>query len=727
MNCTRFTNSSGDLDSNNPITRSAVFVFHMQSGVYLNDCTFEWNNVTGLAVGASNIIFSGDTIFERNVGFNGGGMLLSDSSYMYLTPNTTISFIDNHALSTGGGIYVSGQSLQSIPDCFFQLNLKLLEDNSLLNTTEIYFENNTAETAGSAIYGGSVDFCVIKDPWVYSPFTLYGYDVFDVVFVIHQDYSYITSDPYEVCFCSDSDVDAHPNCNKTAVETTVYPGATFTIYVVTVGQRNGKVPGVVNAIVKPPTSLNKLQINQEVMLNCTPLSYTVNSPLSNTMIELRVERPLLSTPPMFKIKPAVINVSFKNCPIGFSISDGVCMCAPGLINRSTIQCVLDPSPVVHRFPYCWVGYWNNSNINKSGFIYYEYCPANYCKENMVSIPVSETTFMQNEQCMKNREGMLCGQCTPGTSAVFGSSCCKVCSNRYLSLIIAFAAGGIALVVFLNLSKMTVTNGEINGLVFYANIMKIIINETNFYRTDLGYVFRFFIAWLNLDLGIETCFYNGMDSYAKVFLQFAFPLYLFFLAFLIIFLCRRYKRFAMLMGKNSVKILATLFFLSYVIISIFSATTLTYPDGSSDIRWTGDANIRFGNIKHMALIGAGLLAICFSLPYTFIVTFHQCMQRSNWRCFLWIHRFKPLLDAYGAAYKDKYRFWTGLLLFARLFIFVVLAFNIKQYIYASFLVVLFVCLCVLSLGWVFGGVYKCSTLDALEVSYLLNLSIFLLVH
>ena len=254
---------------------------------------------------------------------------------------------------------------------------------------------------------------------------------------------------------------------------------------------------------------------------------------------------------------------------------------------------------------------------------------------------------------------------------------------------------------------------------------LFINETNFYRTDLGYVFRFFIAWLNLDSGIETCFYNGMDSYAKVFLQFAFPLYLFFLAFLIIFLCRRYKKFAMLMGKNSVKILATLFFLSYakllhIIISIFSATTLTYPDGSSDVRWTGDANIRFGSIKHMALIGAGLLAICFSLPYTFIVTFHQCMQRSNWRCFLWIHRFKPLLDAYGAAYKDKYRFWTGLLLFARLFIFVVLAFNIKQYIYASFLVVLFVCLCVLSLGWVFGRVYKCSTLDALEVSYLLNL-------
>ena len=122
VNRTKFTNSSGEeLDSSDPITRSAMFVFHKHSGVYLNDCTFKSNNVTGLAVGASTIIFSGNTSFERNVGFNGGGMLLSDNSYMYLTPNTTLSFIDNHALSTGGGIYVSAPSLKSVPDCFFPI------------------------------------------------------------------------------------------------------------------------------------------------------------------------------------------------------------------------------------------------------------------------------------------------------------------------------------------------------------------------------------------------------------------------------------------------------------------------------------------------------------------------------------------------------------------------------------------------------------------------------
>ena len=31
--------------------------------------------------------------------------------------------------------------------------------------------------------------------------------------------------------------------------------------------------------------------------------------------------------------------------------------------------------------------------------------------------------------------------------------------------------------------------------------------------------------IHLDLGIETCFYDGMDGYTKIWLQLAFPLYL----------------------------------------------------------------------------------------------------------------------------------------------------------------------------------------------------------
>ena len=35
----------------------------------------------------------------------------------------------------------------------------------------------------------------------------------------------------------------------------------------------------------------------------------------------------------------------------------------------------------------------------------------------------------------------------------------------------------------------------------------------------------FISFANLNLGIESCFYNGMDDYTKTWLQFCFPIYL----------------------------------------------------------------------------------------------------------------------------------------------------------------------------------------------------------
>ena len=62
------------------------------------------------------------------------------------------------------------------------------------------------------------------------------------------------------------------------------------------------------------------------------------------------------------------------------------------------------------------------------------------------------------------------------------------------------------------------------LIFYANIVSI--NDSVFLVNDNVFKpLRVFISFTNLDLGIETCFYNGMDSYAKMWLQLFFPSYL----------------------------------------------------------------------------------------------------------------------------------------------------------------------------------------------------------
>ena len=83
--------------------------------------------------------------------------------------------------------------------------------------------------------------------------------------------------------------------------------------------------------------------------------------------------------------------------------------------------------------------------------------------------------------------------------------------------------GVLLVVVLFISKLTVSNGALNGIVLYANLIRI--NDTIFFQNRSGYssFLSVFIAWINLDLGMETCFYNGLDSYAKTWLQFVFPM------------------------------------------------------------------------------------------------------------------------------------------------------------------------------------------------------------
>ena len=93
---------------------------------------------------------------------------------------------------------------------------------------------------------------------------------------------------------------------------------------------------------------------------------------------------------------------------------------------------------------------------------------------------------------------------------------------------------------------------------YANIVRA--RHSMFFAPETSSSFLSkFIAWLNLDLGVEICFYNGLDAYAKTWLQFLFPIYI----WLLVLISSHYStRVSRLSGNNAVQVLATLFLLSY---------------------------------------------------------------------------------------------------------------------------------------------------------------------
>ena len=103
---------------------------------------------------------------------------------------------------------------------------------------------------------------------------------------------------------------------------------------------------------------------------------------------------------------------------------------------------------------------------------------------------------------------------------------------------------------------------------------------------------------------------------------------------------------------------------------------------------------------------------------------QCLKKkSQYRLLGWVESLKPLLDAYTGQYKDRYRFWTGLLLLVRFILFYFMhlihwvmlgSLNILLTgIAASFLLVL---------EWAFLGIYRNRFLDILEGSFLINIAI-----
>ena len=344
-------------------------------------------------------------------------------------------------------------------------------------------------------------------------------------------------------------------------------------------------------------------------------------------------------------------VQLSACPVGFTLQNGICDCDPSL-PPDIDTCYIDLS-AIRRPPNTWV----TAHILTNGTIHYliSDCPMDYC------IPYS-TNFnlvQPDLQCQFNRTGMLCSQCQHHLSMVFASSRCMKCTNVHILITIIVIVAGIILVVLLYVLNLTVTNGTINGIIFYANIISI--NDSIFLVNDNVFkALRVFISFTNLDLGIETCFYDGMDSYTKMWLQLLFPIYLITIAVSIIIASRYSSRILRLTYSRSLPVLGTLFLLSYtgilrvVSIVLFSYSTIRhYPSGDKQIVWSVDASTPLFGLKFIALFITCLLLFLLLISFNIIMLFSRYLSR-----FKVINHFKPLLDAFQGSYKDKYYYWVA---------------------------------------------------------------------
>ena len=726
------------------VEKLGAIIFEQSHVVFSNNQGFSG----GIAVLKTNIYFANNTTvqFINNSGQNGGALYLDSWSNLIFNAtkfNLSLTFINNRA-RRGGAIYAQDTHRYYYhngkrPKSMFGLHCSA-------KLVKITFYNNSALFGGNQIYGGWVDW--LTDVNGFTSYKLHNAK--EILYFEGGSNSDIASDPVRICLCEDE----HPNCNITNHSMDIY-GYAVRLELVAVGQRFTSVPANVRA------SLSSGKVEEQwlyvwpniesLQATCTSVTYKIYADLDKETLLLKpllngyckrdqfyrnvynlqdYSKDTITSQALVLFQQLSIQLNFKICPVGFTLhrNNRHCVCQQTILSHG-LSCDLDNTKI-HRKTQQWIGVTNmhtKTDDEYPGVIVHEYCPYHYCRIDNESLLIRLEDV--NKLCAFNRSGILCGGCKAKFSRVLGSSKCGICSGSLIlfAVIPGWLLSGLLLVIFLMLLDLTVAVGTINGLTFYANTISA--KQATFFTPDISSSFLSkFISWLNLDQGIESCLYDGLDDYVITWLQFLFPLYIWLIAAALIVSSHYSTRISKLCGSNAVQVLATLFLLVYakllrLIITVFSFTTITYPDGYEKTVWLVDGNVDFLKGKHTHLFLMTILFVLLSLPYTFsLLTIQWLLRISHCQAMFWVQSLKPFFDAYTGPFKDNHRYWTGLLLIVRIILLTSFSLNRSNNSTINLFIIIVIIITLLIWLYFTGWVYKSFFNNCLEIFFLSNLSL-----
>ena len=686
--------------ANNTATHSSGggISLHQSNLIIKEKCTIFGNNALrggGIHITSSTVTVHepGTLKFINNKAENGSGFYLDANPKVYIlkyssSDHNLLLFQGNHA-SYGGAVYIADDvnagACSHDNECFIQI---LAIYQSMIAIPEIpvrniFLSGNTASQLGPNIFGGLLDRCM-PSPFaeVYlGPKTYYnGFSYLDNI-TQTMPLSLLDSTsslPVRICFCNN---ESEPHCYYQPPIINVKKGETFTMLLIAVDQINRSVnANIISSLSSQEGGFGEGQQSQSVNRNCSKLTFNVFSPYKSETIQLYPNGPCGNA----ALSSRYLHIKFIDCscPIGFeplsSEAECQCICDSKLSSYIT-TCNATAETILRENTKLWITYVNDTD--PPGYVIHPNCPFDYCQPPTTDVSVNlNLPAGPDAQCAYHRQGVLCGGCEEHLSLSLGSSLCLPCHKHWpivlVVILLAAIVAGMLLVTALLVLNMTVTVGLINGFIFYANI--VAANRAIFFPSSEPSFPTVFVAWLNLDIGIDVCFIDGLDAYTKTWLQLVFPVYMFSLVIIVITISEFSPTFASLIGKRDpVATLATLILLSYakllsVSITALSSAVLDYPDGSHETVWLLDGNVKYHDGKHIVLVFVAILIIFVGVPYTLLLFLWQWLVRlPEWSCFKWTRNTKlnAFIYAHHVPYNTKYRYWTGLLLLVRVVLFI----------------------------------------------------------
>ena len=453
--------------------------------------------------------------------------------------------------------------------------------------------------AKTTIFGGLLDRCFVNNAFSERK-SMSGIEYLELVTRDQNVTRMITSLPVRVYYCNGTKPQQEIRASHT-LKFRVYRGKEFYVPVTAVDQVNRSVSAFISSnVTSLHAYLGNKQRSQKLTSKCTNLTVNVYSPNENEMLFIFPKDQCNNKD---ESKILTLQIIFENCtcPVGFHVDKR---------NQMSCECKCDPkiSPYKERCNLSTVirnseaQGWLSYDLD-TGFLFHPICPHmyNFCLPPAIFVCIDlNLPNGSDTQCVFDRVGLLCGRCKPGYSLSLSSSHCLRCPEinwpwAFLIIMVKII-GGIVLVATILMLNLSISIGTLNGLIFYANVLAV--DSSLFLSFTKPNFLTVFIAWLNLDLGFDVCYFKGIDAYSKAWLNILFPTNVITVLILIILISKYSSRFGEFIGKwNPVATLATLLLLSYTkllraIITSLSFTVVLYPTGKQETVWLQDASVKF---------------------------------------------------------------------------------------------------------------------------------------
>ena len=665
------------------------------------------NKASGMSLLNAKITIPGNNQILGNLAPFGGGVLMNGNSELLLTNSTNLTIADNTALIRGGGIYITENCIllaKKRCSCFFQIASNINSSSQMEFHGRIHIRNNMAMSVKESIFNPNIDACAMNRPLNTRELKM---EAFGSIFNISRDdfQKEISSQPHKICLCEcDTSGSVRRYCDLGNFPPYVlYPGQNMQLRLCVLGDMNITLSAVLSVTMTTHVHIqipdNAYHTQYLFGTGCNDVKFdllhTRTSPVQPGLYYTYLSIPTTeNTHDYWKI----INLStfLKTkldpvCPPGFekNTSTQKCQCHRK-IQALEIQCSLDTMEFNIPYSY-WIGMDyttttttnnnnnNNNSVNNStigsdssdgipAVIVSVNCPPAYCKPETQWPRKIKLNESNENLCLENRGGVLCGQCINRTSVTMWSNTCKICDYTGLLWTVLYILFGPLLIIFICVFNWTISTRSINGLLFYINVMSI--------NSDLLYprllVFPQILAFFNLEFGISMCMYTGMTEFGKTMIYFAFPTYLLVLVGLLIFISQRINmhRINKLIGPRITPVLATVVYFSYTMLSKRVAASLLYSTvcntATNDCYkvWLFDGSLRYlSDWKHIVLSCVALLFLVLVLiPITVVATIGDLFRRfikKNW--------YMNFLDTVHGSFRFGFGFWVGLRLLARVVI------------------------------------------------------------